>query len=94
MREERTQVRTLLRKLSIQFEVMAEQIEQIIVFLGTAQSMHTPPPSHREDPLPANPHASTSRGVGTSPDLPTDDPQLPIVSDPVLESSATLPMPQ
>ena len=36
MRELRTQVRTILRELSTQFEVMARQIEHIIVFLGTA----------------------------------------------------------
>ena len=94
MREERTQVRTLLRELSSQFEVMAGQIEQITVFLRTAQSMHTLPPSHREDPLSTDPHTSTSRGVGTSLDPPTTDAQLPVVPGPILESSATLPMPQ
>ena len=43
MREERTQVRTLLRELSTQFEVMAGQIEQLTVFIGTAQSMYPSP---------------------------------------------------
>ena len=94
MREERTQVRTLLRELSTQFEVMARQIEQITVFLRTTQSMHTPPPSHREDPLPTDPHTSTSRGVGTSLDPPAPDPQLPAISDLILESPVTLPIPQ
>ena len=56
--------------------------------------MHTPPPSHREDPLPTDPHTSTSQVVGTSPNPPTTDPQLPAIFDPVLESFAILPTPQ
>ena len=91
MREERNQVRTILHELSTQFEVMAGQIEQITI---SDQSMHIPPPSHRENPLPADPHTSTSRGVGTSPDPPVTDSQLPAVQDPILESPSTLPIPQ
>ena len=90
MREERSQVRTILRELSAQFEVMAGQIEQITIFIGTAQSMYTPPTSHQADPVPTDPHPSTSRGVGTSPDPPTLDSQLPVVQDPSLESASTL----
>ena len=86
MREERAQVRTLLRELSSQFEVMAGQIEQITVFIGIAHSMHTSPPVHRKDPVPTDPHTSTSRGVGTSLDPPATDSQLPAVQDPILES--------
>ena len=93
MRDERTQVRTILRELSSQFEVMARQIEHITVFLETTQSMYTPPPTHHEDPLPADLHISTSRGVGTSPGPPTSVPHLPAISDPTLESSVILPTP-
>ena len=94
LREERAQVRTLLQELSTQFEVMAGQIEQITVFIGTAQSIYTSPPSHREDPMPTDPHISTSLGVGMSPDPLAMDSQLPAVQDPILESPSTLPIPQ
>ena len=89
MRKERTQVRTILHELSTQFKVMAGQIEQITVFLGTTQSMHTLRPAHPDDLLPTDLHTSTSRGIGTSPDPPPSDPHLSIAVDPTLESSTT-----
>ena len=68
---------------------MVGQIEQIIVFLGTSQSMDTPPPPPPDDLRLIDQHPSTSRGVGTSPDPPASDPHLPVATDPTLESSET-----
>ena len=94
MREECTQVRTLLRELSAQFEVMAGQIEQLTIFIRTAQSMYPSPSSHREVPVSTDPHPFTSRSVGTTLVHLTTDPQLPTVQDPSLESPTTILIPQ
>ena len=60
MRDERDQLRIVIRQFGEQLKVMARKIEQITIVLGMAQSMHTPPLPPQDDSLPIDLHMSTS----------------------------------
>ena len=68
---------------------MAGQIDHIVILLGMAHFLYTPPPPPQDDSLPIDSHTSISGGVNTGPTLPTFDPLDSAVVDPILESSET-----